>query len=180
MLPEVKVFTKDNPCTKAEVWRDVPGYGGKYLVSNLGRVKSMPTKYHPRIKILKPWFQTKNRYPCVGLSVDGVSVTRSVHSLVAEAFLGPRPVGMNVLHKDGNGSRSVLSNLRYGTQSQNMLDRKEHGSETRPTAKLTVEQVIRIRRLLAQGRKPRQLAARFGVTPENVCHIRDRKTWRDI
>lgn len=115
MKPEVRTFTRENPCTKAEVWREVPGYGGKYLVSNLG-----------------------------------------------------------------NGSRSVLSNLRYGTQSQNMLDRKEHGSETRPTAKLTVEQVIRIRRLLAQGRKPRQLAARFGVTPENVCHIRDRKTWRDV
>ncbi len=180
MKPEVRTFTRENPCTKKEVWRDVPGYGGKYLVSNLGRVKSMPTKYHPRVKILKPWFQTEQKYPCVSLSVEGVSTTRSVHSLVAEAFLGPRPAGMNVLHNDGNGSHSVLDNLRYGTQSQNMLDRREHGTAARPNAKLTAEQVIRIRRLLAHGRSPSQVAARFGVTAENVYYIRDRKTWRDL
>lgn len=180
MKPEVRVFSREAPCTKREEWRDVVGYEGRYRVSDFGRIMSLPTKYHPRTKILKPWYQTEQQYAFVSLSLDGTVVSRSVHSVVAEAFLGPRPEGLLVLHKDGVGSRSCASNLRYGTQSQNMLDRKRHGTETTPGAKLTRRQVYSIRRLLAMGHRPVEIAARFGVTPETIYLIRARKIWRDV
>lgn len=34
-----------------EIWKDIEGYEGKYQVSNMGRVKSLPRKHSPKEKI---------------------------------------------------------------------------------------------------------------------------------
>lgn len=58
--------------------------------------------------------------------------TRLVHHLVAAAFHGPRPDGLNVLHGDGNHTNNRPGNLRYGTQSDNMKDGIQHGTVKPP------------------------------------------------
>ena len=55
--------------------------------------------------------------------------TRKTHQLVARAFYGPRPPKMVTRHIDGDPSNSHLSNLAYGTNSENMLDRVTHGTD---------------------------------------------------
>lgn len=45
---------------------------------------------------------------------------RSVHALVAEAFIGPRPSGLEVNHKDGDKRNNRPENLEYVTRSENM------------------------------------------------------------
>lgn len=44
----------------------------------------------------------------------------TVHSLVAQAFLGDRPKGMVIDHIDGNRFNNHYTNLRYCTQKENM------------------------------------------------------------
>lgn len=168
-----------------EEWRDAVGYGGKYMVSSLGRVRSMPTKYHPRVTILSPYIVGRGKYRVVHLSGGGDSgrARRTVHSLVAEAFLGPRPDGKVVCHRNGNTGDNRKSNLRYDTQSNNLLDRKQHGtysSEAHGMAKLTARKVRVIRAKLSRGVKPPTLSAEYGVTRETIYLIRDRKIWRDL
>lgn len=51
-----------------------------------------------------------------------------ISQLVAESFLGKRPDGLFVLHKDGNPSNNEVANLYYGNQSQNMKDAVRHGT----------------------------------------------------
>lgn len=46
--------------------------------------------------------------------------TKYIHGLVAEAFLGPRPEGYQVDHKDGNRSNNHISNLEYVTAKENI------------------------------------------------------------
>ena len=57
--------------------------------------------------------------------------THFAHRLVARAFLGPCPDGMEVLHRDGDGSNARLSNLRYGTHADNGADMVRHGRTPR-------------------------------------------------
>lgn len=113
-----------------EIWKPVPGYEGVYDISSLGRVRSVARidrfgRSLPE-RILKHG-QHKYGYPVVGLWRDNRQTTRTVHSLIAEAFIGPRPEGMEVRHLDGNRRNCRLSNLAYGTHAENMADMIEHG-----------------------------------------------------
>ena len=66
---------------------------------------------------------TTSRYLCVTLSKEGSKGRGrmvTVHSLVAQAFLGDRPKGMVIDHIDGNRFNNHYTNLRYCTQKENM------------------------------------------------------------
>lgn len=50
-----------------------------------------------------------------------------VHHLVAEAFIGPRPAGLKVCHRDDNGFNNRADNIYYGTRDENEMDRWING-----------------------------------------------------
>lgn len=112
-----------------EQWRPVEGYEGRYEVSDLGRVRSWvrwlrePDATLPRL--LTPGLNAAG-YPLVVLYKDGPS-SRTVHSLVALAFLGARPEGMEVRHLNGDSTDARAINLAYGTSSENNQDIVRHG-----------------------------------------------------
>ena len=120
-----------------EIWRDVVGFEESYQVSNTGRVRSKSrlivmsasqksASYVSRRKgrILKPG-KSSNGYFTVSL---GSRNSKTLHSLVAEAFIGPCPDGCEVLHIDGSRTNNCVDNLRYGTRRENIMDAVKHGS----------------------------------------------------
>lgn len=111
--------------TTEEEWRAVPGYEGYYEVSNAGRVRSLRRRLRRETRLLTANLSSK--YPAVTLSKDNVRSLRRVHSLVMAAFVGPRPEGMEVRHIDGNAFNPSLTNLAYGSRSENVLDQVRHG-----------------------------------------------------
>lgn len=70
----------------------------------------------------------KNGYVLVDLYRDGKRKTHTVHTLVAEAFIGQCPQGQEVRHGDGNKEHNTQRNLLYGTRSENLYDKRIHGS----------------------------------------------------
>ena len=112
-----------------EEWRPIPGYEGIYDASNHGRVYSLPRcdnlGRRVRGRILKQHKDRDGRMR-VGLWSNNRNHTRQVHQLVAAAFLGPCPEGMEVRHLDGDPENNVLSNLEYATHAVNMADIKTH------------------------------------------------------
>lgn len=100
------------------------GYEGLYEVSSLGRVKSLLAG-----RVMKPWVNGDG-YSQVGLRGRGSRKQRLVHRLVCEAFHGPPPEGKPlVLHGFGGLSDNTPSNLRWGSNSDNMRDRVVHGTD---------------------------------------------------
>ena len=90
-----------------EVWKDVPGYYGEYKVSNLGNVYSCK-----RYKVLR---QNDNGrgHMIVLLSKDGTSKIKSVHRLVAAAFI-PNPDGLPIVrHLDEDTHNNRADNLAW-------------------------------------------------------------------
>jgi hypothetical protein len=58
---------------------------------------------------------------------DGEHQTFKIHILVLETFVGPRPDGYEARHLDGNPENNRVSNLAWGTSSENSLDQVRHG-----------------------------------------------------
>lgn len=71
-------------------------------------------------------------YPSVRLTIDGKRTRLAVHRLVAKHFLPPRPSSAHeVRHLDGDRMNSSVSNLAWGTRSENAADRERHGRTSR-------------------------------------------------
>ena len=108
-------------------WRDVPGFEGRYQVSDDGRVLSLP-RYGAGGRMLK-LAPTGKGYRSVSLSLAGASRGRLVHQLVLLAFVGPRPADAVTRHLDGDPTNNALSNIVYGTPVENRADMRRHGRD---------------------------------------------------
>src|SRR5690606_27606505 len=113
------------------------------------RITKAGQRYPVRGQLLTPAVHLTG-YPQGYLSVEGKTVPRKVHALVAEAFIGPRPEGHQIAHNDGDRLNSRLENLRYATAAEIAVDQIAHGRAPRGSrngrAKLTEGQVLEIRR----------------------------------
>ena len=100
---------------KIEVWREVKGWEGRYEVSNWGRVRSFFDTHGNRRaepRILKPR-KNGDGYLRVILRKDGKGIYKSVHRLVAEAFL-PNPLNLpQINHRNEIKDDNRLENLEW-------------------------------------------------------------------
>jgi len=122
-----------------ENWKPIKGFEGCYEVSDLGAVKSIERTHklsNPNYKIdtyrtrksqlLKPNL-TANGYPKVCLSRDAKKITRTVHQLVAEAFLNHTVNGHTLIvdHIDNVKTNNSVDNLQLISCRENLSkDRK--------------------------------------------------------
>jgi hypothetical protein len=115
-------------------WRPVIGYAGFYEVSDQGHVRSLDrvTASGPRRgKLLKPQILNNSaKHLQVSLSRYGNARHRLIHQLVLEAFVGPRPPGLECRHLNDDSTDNRLSNLVWGTRSENLHDMVRNGKHT--------------------------------------------------
>lgn len=122
-----------------ERWLAIPGYPG-YEVSDHGQVRSLDRDVRSK------WGSTKRirgltlsqrlvggsgdcgRYHACVLYREGKRRSVSVHVLVLETFIGPRPDGMVGCHWDDDPNNNHLENLRWATQSANRMDCVRNGN----------------------------------------------------
>lgn len=92
---------------------------GLYQVSNLGRVISLNYNKTNQQKILKVSFD-KNGYTSLNLCKEGKIFHRTIHRLVAEAFIPNLNNYPCVNHKDENPRNNNVDNLEWCTYQYNM------------------------------------------------------------
>ena len=169
-----------------EIWRvyrdgelKINGHASRHCVvsvSSYGRVmvNDVLVPLNPGPKYLRACFLGTGMY---------------VHQMVAEAFIGPKPLGLEVRHLDGNRLNNHSCNLAYGTRRQNMLDAMKHGThinlkskgETNPSAKLTEAEVMQIRELQRNTNLTyKEIAMRFKVNGDTVQSIVNGRLWKHL
>jgi len=160
-----------------EVWKDIPGYEGKYQASTLGRIKSLSRiinsrnqngafSYKSKEQLLSPGKHDKCGHLSVMLNAPRKCFT--VHQLVMLTFYGPPPEGKVVCHTNGNAMDNRLCNLRYDTQSENVIDVFRQGKKWRS---LSIDDVEAIRFGLYCGISCTELGAMFSVAHQTISKI---------
>ncbi len=174
-------------CLMAEQWKPIVGYEDLYQVSDQGRVRRIARGPHTHVGLIRRLDNARNGYPRVDLWRNGHAEKRTVHSLVTEAFLGPRPAGLEVNHENGNKRDNRVSNLEYLTKSENVkhtyrvLGRKAPRGEANGSAKLTDASVREIRRLYAEGGVTHcELAKQYGVDRATIGQILRLEHWTHV
>lgn len=177
-----------------EQWKPVAGLEGAFEVSDHGRIRSVDRmvrfvdkagQEQHRLKRGKviPAHKINSGYLVAHMSLDGRRVARTVHSIVAEAFIGPRPKGMDVCHNDGDRLNNRADNLRYDTRAGNHADRILHGTiyDGATAAKLSVLAVQLIRDL-SDGTDAyiKRMAKAAGVTEKTVKRILRKELWKYV
>lgn len=115
----------------SEIWKPVAGYEGAYEVSDLGRVRGVDRLLSDGRKWKGKLLKSSDNgfgYLQVLLASGGVQRAKYVHRLVADAFLGACPEGMQVDHADNDRKNNRLNNLRYMTAWENTVRQLDFGN----------------------------------------------------
>lgn len=96
-----------------ELWLPIPGYEGRYSVSNYGRVKTHRYGWN---RVMK-----QNHDNCGYLYVELLGKKKKVHRLVAMAFIPNLENKEEVNHKNGVKDDNRVENLEWATRSENQL-----------------------------------------------------------
>lgn len=184
-----------NDIEKDEEWRDIPDWEGFYQISSFGRVRSLTRIHYTVIKgtlcirkrqsqIIKSRLLAGNR-PGVVLSKNSVKKDYIVAALLAYAFIGPRPLGMQICHRNGVSTHNFPDNIYYGTPKQNAEDCTKHGTRFYPkgskngTHVLLEEDIPKIRALIGFSTL-REIGEIFNVSPQTICDIRKGRLWSHL
>lgn len=171
-----------------ELWKQLARWEGIYEISNYGRVKRVDGNNCAKVGHIMGT-SLVNGYPVVRLRYKGRTERNTVHSHVAESFIGPRPLGMQINHINGIRNDNRLENLEYCTPAQNIqhsfdvLKRQRKGAvgEANGKSKLMPEDVVTIRQLYAEGGRSQQsIADTYGITQNMVSKIVLRRFWAHI
>lgn len=164
-----------------DLWK--PVLDGFYEVSALGDVRrGRKGKSTTADQLLKQ--QWKEGYKSVSLSVNGFVRRYYAHRLVAEAYLGPCPLGMVVNHKDGNRSNNISTNLEYVWPQQNSQRAGINGQlrqgENHSHSKVTAADVRAIREAVKNGASQASMCKKYGLTRCTISFMVRGITWKSV
>jgi hypothetical protein len=175
-----------------EIWKDVVGYEGLYMVSNFGYVKSMAKEWvcnkGKRVKpetIMRMAIDTSGYYQCWLSNGSGKPKNMLVHRLVAMAFLENIYNKNDVNHKNGIKSDNRVENLEWVTRSENIIHAFENNliipakGSRHGMSILDEDDVLKIRELSKKYTKI-ELARMFGIGRRSINNIVNRKSWKHI
>jgi len=183
-----RIYAEVPVTTINEEWRDVVGFEGLYIVSDKGRLYGMYSH-----NFLRPNKTRKGYLRTTFRTHDKRSRYVGVHALVAAAFIGPCPEGMEVNHKNGIKADNRAENLEYGTHSHNIKHSYDTGLRGPIVngSRLSVDKVMEMRRLwnaadrtiskrgkaIIRKGELAKIAKRFGVAAAYVHAVATGKSW---
>ncbi len=154
--------------TEGQVWSSHKRSSGRALKQNVTTLRTGQKGYYFQVRLFN----------------GSKFCTKTIHRLVAQAFI-PNPSNKPMAcHRDSNPKNNRVNNLYWGTAKENQHDRIQNNTDLKgiknPESKLTEKQVRVIKWALYYGAAHRYLAKVFKVTHTNIGHIARGKSWTHV
>ena len=190
-LQDIVYFCEVDLIHKTEQWKDVIGYEGVYMVSDLGRLKSMNFNHTKKEGIMKQSIDKKG-YIRPTLKTKCIQKRFKLHRLVAIAFISNPENKPEVNHigkypdgREGNKLDNRVVSLKWSTTSENILHAFKEGlmsslkGEESHLSKLTIKEVLEIREI-GKSESNSNIAIKYIVNTKTIYNILSNKTWKHI
>lgn len=180
-----------------EIWKDIKGYEGFYMVSTKGRIKSLDRliifkskgkEATRRIKgkILNLYLR-KDGYLDVSLRKHGDKNVFLVHRIVSESFLENKNKYPVVNHINCIKSDNRVENLEWCTHKQNidhacknnLYKNRARGSRV-TVSKLTELDVLDIKKRILNKERNVEISKHYNIDPSVISCIRHNKIWKHV
>lgn len=169
-----------------ETWKDIKNYENKYLISNLGNVRSLKDGWgNKQNKYLKK-LENKQGYYFVILSKNGIEIAYLISRLVAQVYI-PNPKNKpQVNHIDGNPKNNNINNLEWVTASENKKHAYRIGlisslGEKNGNSKFKEKDIKLIRNMFKTNKYTyREMAIKFNRSYTNIYQIINKVLWKHI
>jgi hypothetical protein len=170
-----------------EVWKEINGYEGIYLISNLGNVKSLErfvSNHSGFNKKLKEKYRkpsiSKTGYYVLDLQKESKRKTFKLHRLIAIAFIENTFNKPCINHKNGNKLDNRIENLEWCTISENNIHAintklKNDSGVNNSKSNITENDVYFIRN---SKLKLKELSEMFNINQSGISKIKLRKTYK--
>ncbi len=174
-----------------ELWKAITDYIGQYEVSNFGRIRSLDrmawngkAKHPVKGRTLKLHLSCDRvKYQYVSLCKNSKYQHVAVHRMVALHFI-PNPESKRYVgHKDSDPLNNHVENLEWCTAKENEEIKRRRFPQKgfdNPNAKLTREQVVKIKRMYSRGIKIWEISKETGVNRSTVKNITSGRDWKHI
>lgn len=171
-------------------FKDIKGYKGIYKINELGTIVAYPKTFMNNGNLLfKKGYTVSVSEDSSGYlkatlrDAGGNKSAPKVHRLVAETFLGDRPDGMEINHKDGNKLNNNVSNLEYISHKDNVIHAFDTGLNNNYAgnhvfSKLTKDNVIEMRN--DKHNTNAHYAKKFNVNSGTISRARRGESWKRI
>src|SRR5699024_9744579 len=184
------------PTLSGEKWKPVKDTGGRYYISNKGRLLTTGWRGSTQIRIMKPAIDGSGYYRD-SILIKGKLTTVKMHRLVAQHFIPNQLNKSQVNHIEFDRINNKVENLEWVTPKENAqhslkagrlvgfkkgVKHKNHPiGEQVGNAILTADIVREIR----QKHRPRiytrkMIAEEYGITESAVKDVLSRRSWKHV
>ena len=159
------VTENTNSMKQPEEWKPIPGYEGKYEISNWGRVRSNSQKSKGRILVPVP---QQSGYYRVNLYKDSKVKTPTIHRIVAEVFLSNPNNYPEVNHKDEDKGNNYVENLEWCTHAYN----SSYGTRVQRAAEKYSKSVVQLDKrgnFIDEYKSTQEASSVTGIAQPSIC-----------
>ena len=172
-----------------ECWKEVIGSGGRYQVSNLGRLSALMYKMKKgddSVRIMKP-AKDANGYLRTMILINGSYKTVKMHRIIAETFVQNTDNKPQVNHIDNNRANNCAENLEWVTFRENIDHMMKQGRQTFNNGEKNGKSILTesIVRAIRKEYKPylvmaKDLAMKYGVKTCTIKDILRGRSWKNV
>lgn len=189
-LKDIEYYCEVDLIDKVEQWVDVLGYEGFYMVSDLGRVKSLDKNdfmFRNNCSRIRKGIILKGSY-CKGyrnvcLYLNRKSKTILTHRVVLSSWVNNVKNKREVNHINCIKDDNRLFNLEWSTSSENTIHAIKNGlvnqkrGEDIVTSKLTEIEAYKIKN---SNLKLKDLSIIYNISISVVCSIKNNNSWKHV